>query len=411
MQCSFCSKTKDQVRKFIAGPNVFICDECIELCHEMIVEEMGKDDYVSLRKNIPKPHDINHHLDQYVIGQPRAKKVLSVAVYNHYKRIASNAGYDDVDLQKSNILIIGPTGTGKTDLAMAIADQVPAQIISVDSALVYRDMDIGTAKPDRETLRKYPHALVDICDPAESYSVGSFLRDAKIELERALNQGLLPLFVGGTMLYFKALLEGISELPPADDAIRATLSERAELEGWPALHRQLAGVDPDTAVRLHPNHSARIQRALEVWMQTGIPLSTWHRLGNEGGIADRLDIQQLALLPRERAPLHQRLELRLDLMLSAGLVDEVSSLHSRSDLHLNLPSMRSVGYRQVWQYLEGEVSETDMRHNILVATRQLAKRQTTWLRGWEELKIIDTLDENGNWRKLKDFAPECLKFL
>jgi len=253
--------------------------------------------------------------------------------------------------------------------------------------------------------------LVDIRDPAESYSVGSFLRDAKIELERALAQGLLPLFVGGTMLYFKALLEGISGLPPADEAIRAALDERAQLEGWPALHRQLAEVDPDTAARLHPNHSARIQRALEVWMQTGIPLSAWHQRVNEGGIADCVDIQQVALLPRDRAPLHQRLEVRLDLMLSSGLVDEVRSLHSRSDLHLDLPSMRSVGYRQAWQYLEGELDETDMRQNILVATRQLAKRQTTWLRGWDELKIIDTLDEKGNWRTLKDFAPECLKFL
>lgn len=309
------------------------------------------------------------------------------------------------------LFLMGPTGTGKTDLAMAIADQVPTQIISVDSALVYRDMDIGTAKPDQQTLSKYPHALVDICDPSESYSVGSFLRDAKVELESALNRGLMPLFVGGTMLYFKALLEGISELPPADPDIRDRLNERAEAEGWPALHQHLAEVDPDTAQRLHPNHSARIQRALEVWMQTGIPLSVWHERGNEGGIRERVDIKQVALMPRDRAPLHQRLELRLDMMLAGGLIAEVQKLHSRSDLHTDLPSMRSVGYRQVWHYLDGEVDEAAMRENILVATRQLAKRQTTWLRGWEDLEIIDTLDENGSWRAVKDFAPECLKFL
>lgn len=309
------------------------------------------------------------------------------------------------------LFLMGPTGTGKTDLAMAIADQIPTQIISVDSALVYCGMDIGTAKPDKKTLSAYPHALVDICDPAESYSVGSFLCDAKVELERALNKGLLPVFVGGTMLYFKALLEGISELPPADEEIRAALGERAKQEGWPALHRQLAEVDPETASRLHPNHSVRIQRALEVWMQTGVSLSEWHGKGSEGGIGDIVEIEQLALLPRQRAPLHQRLEMRLDKMLSAGLVDEVKALHDRPDLHLNLPSMRSVGYRQVWQYLDGDVDEAAMRENILVATRQLAKRQNTWLRGWEDLTFIDTLDAAGNWLEVKDFAPECLKFL
>lgn len=313
--------------------------------------------------------------------------------------------------KEPNVLfLMGPTGTGKTDLAMAIADQVPTQIISVDSALVYRGMNIGTAKPDAEALSRYPHALVDICDPSESYSVGHFLRDAKMALEEALAKGLLPVFVGGTMLYFKALLEGISDLPLADEDIRSTLSERAESEGWPALHRQLAEVDPETAARLHPNHSARIQRALEVWMQTGVPLSEWHQKGNEGGIAGSANIRQFALLPRERAPLHERLEQRLDLMLESGLVDEVRALHERPELHIDLPSMRSVGYRQVWEYLDGKVDQTEMRKNILVATRQLAKRQTTWLRGWEELESLDTLDGEGKWKSVKDFAPECLKF-
>lgn len=308
------------------------------------------------------------------------------------------------------LFLMGPTGTGKTDLALAIADQIPSQIISVDSALVYRDMNIGTAKPDTATLQEYPHALVDICDPSEPYSVGHFLRDAKRELDSAVNRGLMPLFVGGTMLYFKALLEGISELPQADSDIRASLSARAEKKGWPALHSELCKVDPDTAARLHPNHSARIQRALEVWIQTGVPLSEWHGRGNEGGIGANLDITQFALMPRVREPLHRRLELRLDMMLGAGLVDEVRALHERPDLHIDLPSMRSVGYRQVWQFLDGEVDESQMRENILVATRQLAKRQTTWLRGWPELRVIDTLDESENWRTAKEFVPECLKF-
>jgi tRNA dimethylallyltransferase len=294
---------------------------------------------------------------------------------------------------------------------MEIADRIPSYLISVDSAMVYRDMNIGTAKPDAETLQRYPHALVDICDPAEAYSVAGFLRDARSELDRALGQGKMPLFVGGTMLYFKALMDGLSKLPPADPEIRAAIALRAEQSGWSALHEELTQVDPLTAAALHPNHSARIQRALEVWQQTGIPLSEWHQGDNEGGIGHLVEPVQVALLPGARAPLHLRLEQRLERMFAAGLVDEVRFLHGRSDLHRDLPAMRCVGYRQVWDYLDGDIDELAMRDAVLVATRQLAKRQTTWLRGWPDLKTIDPLDQSGFWRSPGELTRDCLKFL
>ncbi len=306
---------------------------------------------------------------------------------------------------------MGPTGTGKTDLAIAIAQQVPSYLISVDSALVYRGMDIGTAKPDGDTLARYPHALVDICDPAEPYSVARFLKDAQQQLDLALERGLLPLFVGGTMLYFKALRDGLSRLPAADAGLRAELEARSAEQGWPALHAELERVDPDTAGRLHPNHSARILRALEVWRLTGVPLSEWHSQGNQGGLYARVLPVQIGLIPSRREPLHQRLDQRLGHILEAGLVEEVQLLFERGDLHPNLPSMRSVGYRQTWEFLAGAISAQEMRQRILVATRQLAKRQNTWLNGWPDLQVLDPLAAGGGWRNTADLARDCLKFL
>ena len=309
------------------------------------------------------------------------------------------------------LFLMGPTGTGKTDLAIAIAQCVPAHIISVDSALVYRGMDIGTAKPSQDVLQRFPPALVDICDPAEPYSVARFTADAREELDKAIRDSRLPLFVGGSMLYFKAMREGLSDLPAADPEIRSELDQLAIKQGWPALHAKLAEVDPATAARLHPNHSVRIQRALEVWMQTGIALSEWHRRGSSGSFLDLLDPIQVALVPAQRQLLHERLEQRLDVMLQAGLVEEVRHLFERTDISKGLPSMRSVGYRQVWEFLEGKLDASGMRENILSATRQLAKRQITWLNSWQDLQLFDPLDDAGQWRSTQELAQFCLKFL
>ncbi len=307
---------------------------------------------------------------------------------------------------------MGPTGSGKTDLAMRIADHFPVHIISVDSAMVYRAMNIGTAKPDAEELKKYPHALIDVCDPEQSYSVAQFLEDAKQEIKVALEKGKTPLLVGGTMLYFKALLEGLADLPKADAAIRAEIGKQAETHGWAALHRELQKVDPRTAARLHPNHSARIQRALEVWRQTGVPLSVWHQRDHgKAGIEDLVTPLALAILPEDRQSLHLRIKERLDAMLAAGFVDEVRQLRNRPGMHGDLPSIRAVGYRQIWQYLEGELSEGEMQQAVLAATRQLAKRQVTWLRSWPNLLPINPLDNASNWRSNKDIFKDSLKFL
>ncbi len=308
------------------------------------------------------------------------------------------------------LLLMGPTASGKTDLAMAIADRCPVRIISVDSAMVYRGMNIGTAKPEPEILRQYPHALVDIYDACEPYSVARFLRDARAEINQALSDGATPLLVGGTMLYFRALLDGLSELPAVDPQIRVEIEERARLQGWPALHEELQRVDPATAVQLHPNHSARIQRALEVWYQTGKPLSQWYGTRADA-IEDQVAPVSLALLPSDRASLHQRIEQRMMQMLDQGLVAEVEHFYRRPDLHANLPSMRSVGYRQVWEYLEGSVNWEEMKLRILAAHRQLAKRQLTWLRSWPGLRVLDTLDSHGKWRDSAKLAEDCLKFL
>lgn len=286
------------------------------------------------------------------------------------------------------ISLMGPTASGKTDLAVALAERFAVEIISVDSALVYRGMDIGTAKPDAATLARAPHHLIDLIDPTEAYSAGRFRADALRLMGEISARGRVPLLVGGTMLYFKALKGGLDDLPPATPALRAELEARAARQGWPALHAELARLDPDTARRLKPNDAQRIQRALELCLSTGGPMSAL--LGKE----EREDalpyrLLELALVPGDRAWLHARINLRFDLMLKAGLVDELRGLRERHPLHAGLPSMRCVGYRQAWQYLEGEIDAAQLAAQGKAATRQLAKRQLTWLRGWAGAVELD----------------------
>lgn len=277
---------------------------------------------------------------------------------------------------------------------MALHEHLRSDIISVDSALVYRGMDIGTAKPSAEEQRRAPHRLIDIRDPAETYSAADFVRDAKLAIEAAIAEGRTPLLVGGTMLYFKALLEGLSPMPPSAPEIRSEIEAEARRCGWPALHAQLAQVDPVCAARLHPNHSQRICRALEVFRISGKPMSAWQDADGEG-LLDRYRWIQLAVAPQERSVLHERIAKRFDKMLELGFIEEVESLYRRGDLHEDMPSIRAVGYRQVWQFLKGECDSATMRERGIAATRQLAKRQLTWLRGWHGLSWVNTLDAQG----------------
>jgi tRNA dimethylallyltransferase len=276
------------------------------------------------------------------------------------------------------VLLAGPTATGKSALALALAARFPAEIVSVDSAQVYRGMDIGTAKPDAATRTRVPHHLVDVIDPTDAYSAARFRRDALAAVAAIRRRGRLPLLVGGTMLYFKALTEGLSALPAADPTVRARLNARAAREGWPALHAELARVDPATAARLEPTDSQRIQRALEVHALTGRPLSALQGTReNDGALGP---IVRIALLPHDRAALHAAIAARFDAMLAAGLVDELRGLRARYALTPDLPSMRCVGYRQAWEYLDGAIDAAALRAKGIAATRQLAKRQITWLR-------------------------------
>ncbi|MFS1523287.1 tRNA (adenosine(37)-N6)-dimethylallyltransferase MiaA [Microbulbifer sp. 2304DJ12-6] len=306
---------------------------------------------------------------------------------------------------------MGPTASGKTDLAMAIADRLPVALISVDSALVYRGLDLGSAKPTAQELVRYPHCLIDICEPSESYSAGRFYADALLAMDEISAAGKIPLLVGGTMLYFRALLQGLAALPRADTQVRADIEARAEREGWPALHAELVRVDPELAAELHPNHSARIERGLEVYRLTGVPLSRLRREQTGGGVQERYQLHQLAIMPRDRALLHQRIEVRFKRMLKAGLVEEVRGLRARGDLHGDLPAMRAVGYRQVWQYLEGHCGYDEMVAAGIAATRQLAKRQLTWLRRWPALATLYTQDAEGRERAQEEIVAEALKFL
>ena len=286
-------------------------------------------------------------------------------------------------------LILGPTASGKSAIAMALARTMPVEIVSVDSALVYRDMDIGTAKPTREERDEVPHHLIDILDPAQAYSAARFAQDAQRLVGEIRARGRLPLLVGGTMLYAKALIDGLHALPAANAQVRARLDAQAALEGWPALHARLARVDPATAARLAPADAQRIQRALELFELTGEPMSRLLEAGAAARSAERFLC--VALEPSERAPLHARIEARLLAMLDAGLVDEVRGLRLRGDLHPGLPSMRCVGYRQVWEHLDGRYDHRTMVERAVAATRQLAKRQLTWLRSMPQRVIVDPL--------------------
>ena len=289
------------------------------------------------------------------------------------------------------IFLMGPTASGKTALAVGLVERFPLEIVSVDSALVYRDMDIGTAKPDAATLAHVPHHLLDIRDPTETYSAAAFCDDARRLMADIAARGRVPLLVGGTMLYFRALLQGLDDLPRADAALRKELEAEAAARGWPALHAELAAVDPATAARLAPNDSQRIGRALEIFRLSGTPMSA---------LLDRVQselpyrVLQLALIPSERAVLHQRIAARFDAMLAAGLIDEVDTLRRRYALNADLPSMRAVGYRQAWAYLDGDIDLKGLREQGIAATRQLAKRQLTWLRSWPDVVELDCLADD-----------------
>jgi tRNA dimethylallyltransferase len=292
------------------------------------------------------------------------------------------------------VLLMGPTASGKTDLAISLCKRFPCDIISVDSALVYRGMNIGTAKPDSDTLRRAPHQLIDIRDPEESYSAGDFVRDARAAIARSFAAGRIPLLVGGTMMYFRALTEGIADLPAADEAIRKQIDLEAEQIGWPAMHAELAGVDEVVAARLNPNDSQRIQRALEVFRISGKSLGEWQR----DAVASVGDIGyvKIALQIEPRIRLHERIELRLDQMIANGFEEEVQTLRSRPGLSKDSSAMRCVGYRQFWPYLDGVYSKSEARDRTLFATRQLAKRQLTWLRSENDLFSADPLEAGIN---------------
>ncbi|MFN3297020.1 tRNA (adenosine(37)-N6)-dimethylallyltransferase MiaA [Caldimonas sp.] len=290
------------------------------------------------------------------------------------------------------LCLAGPTASGKTAAALALARVLPIEIISVDSALVYRGMDIGTAKPSAAERAAVPHHLIDLIDPTEAYSAAQFVADATRLVSEIRARGRLPVLVGGTLLYFKALFDGMDALPAADAAVRARIDARAARIGWPALHAELARVDPTTAARLSPNDSQRIQRALEVWELSGRPLSHWHTGRACRGPHERPRL--IALEPVDRAWLHRRIAERFQAMLAAGFIDEVRALRARGDLSLALPSMRCVGYRQVWEMLEGWHPPGTLAERGIAATRQLAKRQLTWLRSmpWREPVACDRPD-------------------
>lgn len=296
------------------------------------------------------------------------------------------------------IFLMGPTASGKTDLAIALRQHLPVEVISVDSALIYKGMDIGTAKPSAAELAQAPHRLIDIRDPAESYSVANFREDALREMADISAQGKIPLLVGGTMLYYKGLLDGLSPLPSADSAVRAELEARAAQYGWEALHQELVRIDPTAGARINPNDSQRINRALEVFYISG---KTMTELTAQQGEALPYELLQFAIAPQDRAVLHQRIELRFQKMMALGFLAEVEALFQRGDLHAALPSVRCVGYRQMWEHLSGEISLDEAVFKGICATRQLAKRQITWLRGWEsEISWLDSLEPNAALTKM-----------
>lgn len=300
------------------------------------------------------------------------------------------------------ILLMGPTAAGKTDAALRVADRVDVDLVSVDSAMVYRRMDIGTAKPEAEVLRRHPHALIDILDADEAYSAARFVADADAHVRLALNRGRTPVLVGGTMLYFRAFKFGLNELPEADAALRARIAARGGQLGWPALHRELAQRDPVAAARIDANNRPRIQRALEVLELTGRPLGSWWDEPSASA-SERLGVSllEVAIVPPDRGDLHARIDRRLGGMLNRGLVDEVRALRADPSLSLDMQSMRSVGYRQVWRHLDGEYGFDEMRQRLAAATRGLARRQLTWLRAWQGLdaQVADVDGATGFLRR------------
>lgn len=293
-------------------------------------------------------------------------------------------------LNPQAIFLMGPTAAGKSALALALSEHLPIEIISVDSAMIYRGMDIGTGKPGAEEMAKVPHHLVNIRDPKEAYSAAEFAKDALKHMKAITSRGHIPVLVGGTLLYFRALQEGLSSLPSADPSIREALLKKAGERGWAALHQQLTAIDPQTAARIHPNDPQRIQRALEVYEITGKPMSSFFTSTPKTSMQN-YHLKAFALAPTERQELHQRIELRFYHMLEQGLIAEVETLFKRGDLNLELPSMRAVGYRQIWEYLSGAYSYQQMISRAIAATRQLAKRQLTWLRS---LSYIEWLPNN-----------------
>jgi len=288
------------------------------------------------------------------------------------------------------VCLLGPTATGKTELAIALCERFPFEIISVDSALVYRGMDVGTAKPDAATLARTPHRLIDIRDPEESYSAGDFVRDAREAIDEIRAAGKIPLLVGGTMLYFRALTEGLADLPAATSEVREAIEREAEAHGWPALHEQLAGIDPAAAARIAPRDRQRIQRALEVYRTSGRTITALQE--QTGAAPDGTRFVRVALNPADRSRLHARIERRLEQMLAAGFVDEVRTLMARPNLERDSPAMRAVGYRQYWSHLAGDYDAGEAFRRALYATRQLAKRQVTWLRKLDDILVVDPLE-------------------
>ena len=308
------------------------------------------------------------------------------------------------------ILLCGPTASGKSGLALALARRAPVEIVSVDSAQVYRGLDIGAAKPSAELRAAVPHHLVDLRDPQQTYSAGAFVADALRAIAGIRARGRMPLLVGGTMLYFNALLRGLAPLPQADAALRARLDARGAAEGRPALHAELAAVDPEAAARIHPNDAQRIQRALEVWHASGRPISAWQRDTAPG---HGLVFERWALVPADRTVLHRRIAERFDAMMAAGFLEEVRGLRARPGLDPSAPALRAVGYRQLWQYLDGPESAEGLARAVaaaVAATRQLAKRQLTWINadpGWQR---IDPLDPSGGDRWLDAMQDVCQRF-
>jgi tRNA dimethylallyltransferase len=300
------------------------------------------------------------------------------------------------------LVLLGPTASGKTSAVARIARVLPIELISVDSALVFRDMDIGTAKPSAEEQALCPHHLIDIISPEEAYSAARFAADARRLIADIRARGRIPLLAGGTMLYIKALREGLSDLPEADAALRADIDARAAEQGWPALHAELARLDPDAAARLKPTDAQRIQRALEIVMLTGRPLAESYARREEDAPLPPMTV--LSLEPSDRAGLHRRIEQRFDRMLEQGLVDELRSLRAKYRLDAGMPSMRCVGYRQVWHYLEGDIDASTLRDTGIYATRQLAKRQITWLRSMQIDQRIDCLRDDAVDRVMDAFA-------